>query len=235
MGDRLARHRPTLALAIALTGFWLAPLDANFAFVALVPAGYALACAAAAAPPRASARALVLALAGAAATALPAFEHRGAVVPFALCLLAAWLLGTLLGQQRRYRDELAEATLVEERLRIARDVHDVLAHSVSLITVQAGYGSLVAPTRPAEAADVLATIAQTGRETLGEIRRLVTVLRHHDVEATRPPRPRHSLTSRGSSIRPARPAYRWRSPSKARSDRSRRLSSCAATGSCRRR
>ncbi|MGC0344139.1 signal transduction histidine kinase [Streptomyces sp. SLBN-8D4] len=69
-----------------------------------------------------------------------------------------------------------------ERLRLAREMHDVIAHSISVISVQAAFGRLVAEDRPAEARGALEAIETTGRETLAELRRMLGVLRE-DSEA----------------------------------------------------
>lgn len=84
----------------------------------------------------------------------------------------------------RHRIELSEheqrALAAEEtvRNRIARDLHDVVAHSISVMVVQAEGGRAAATKQPEVAAQALATIAETGRDALGEMRRLVAVLRH---------------------------------------------------------
>jgi signal transduction histidine kinase len=77
----------------------------------------------------------------------------------------------------RERDIEAERRVAEERLRIARDVHDVLAHTVSLMTVQAGVASDAMARDPAAAARALETIRTAGKQAMGEIRSTVSVLR----------------------------------------------------------
>jgi signal transduction histidine kinase len=64
-----------------------------------------------------------------------------------------------------------------ERLRIARELHDMVAHSIGIIAIQAGAGRRVFDARPAEARDALAAIEATSRETLSGLRRMVTGLR----------------------------------------------------------
>jgi signal transduction histidine kinase len=77
----------------------------------------------------------------------------------------------------RERDDKARRAVEEERQRIARELHDVIAHNVSVIVVQAGAGRRVAEARPQEAARALGSIEITGRQALGEMRRLLGVLR----------------------------------------------------------
>jgi signal transduction histidine kinase len=80
--------------------------------------------------------------------------------------------------------EKSRRGVTEERLRIARDLHDVVAHSMSVITVQAGFGHLVIDTQPEQARAALAIIETTGRQTLTEMRQLLGVLRAEaDAEA----------------------------------------------------
>jgi len=112
------------------------------------------------------------------------------VVTNALVIGAAWLLGHFVGVRRAYtarleqtaeleraRAELARRAVAEERLRLARELHDVVAHSISVIAVQSGVGAHVADTQPEEAAKALAAIEATSRAALTELRRLLGVLR----------------------------------------------------------
>lgn len=78
------------------------------------------------------------------------------------------------------RDERARSAVAEERLRIARDLHDVVAHSMSVIAVQAGVAHHVIDERPELARQALATIETTTRQALVEMRRLLGVLRQGD-------------------------------------------------------
>jgi signal transduction histidine kinase len=112
------------------------------------------------------------------------------VVSNALVIGAAWLLGHFVGVRRAYtarleqaaelertRAELARRAVAAERLRLARELHDVVAHSISVIAVQSGVGAHVASTQPEEAAKALAAIEVTSRAALVELRRLLGVLR----------------------------------------------------------
>ena len=82
-----------------------------------------------------------------------------------------------------------EARAIEARTRnqIARELHDVVAHSLSVMVVQAEGGYALASKKPEAAATALRTIATTGREALGEMRRIVAVLREGDAEAESEP------------------------------------------------
>jgi signal transduction histidine kinase len=108
----------------------------------------------------------------------------GGVVPAALCVSIAWFTGYIVRQRRRYavrlQDEAASKAVAEERLRIARELHDVVAHSMSVIAVQAGYGQYVIDTQPADARTALGAIQATSREALDEMRRMLGALRQAD-------------------------------------------------------
>ena len=109
---------------------------------------------------------------------------RGGLVSVALCVIIAWFTGYIVRQRRRYavrlQDEAASKAVTEERLRIARELHDVVAHSMSVIAVQAGYGQYVIDTQPAGARDALGAIQATSREALDEMRRMLGALRQAD-------------------------------------------------------
>jgi signal transduction histidine kinase len=108
-----------------------------------------------------------------------------------LVLVVVWALGVVVAGRREYaselevrtaeleqaRQELAERAVADERARIARELHDVIAHAMSVITVQAGVGGHLLEQRPAQAAEALGVIERTGREALAEMRRMLTVLR----------------------------------------------------------
>jgi signal transduction histidine kinase len=78
------------------------------------------------------------------------------------------------------RDELARQAVADERVRIARELHDVVAHSMSVIAVQSGVGRMVIADQPEEAAKALASIEETSRSSLNEMRRILSVLRSGD-------------------------------------------------------
>jgi signal transduction histidine kinase len=108
-----------------------------------------------------------------------------------LTTLAAWLAAVLVRTRRAYiqevenrvvraeseRDDEAARAAAAERTRIARELHDVVAHHVSLMAVQAEAATSLLPGRPAEAAQSVEVIAATARQALTELRRLLGVLR----------------------------------------------------------
>ncbi|MEU9124384.1 sensor histidine kinase [Streptomyces sp. NPDC048506] len=98
-----------------------------------------------------------------------------------VALLGAWQLGRAVRQRRAYAvrmaEHLAQRAVTEERLRIARELHDVVTHSMGLIAVKAGVANHVVRTRPEEAHDALRIIESTSREALTDMRRMLGVLR----------------------------------------------------------
>ncbi|WP_104479448.1 histidine kinase [Actinokineospora auranticolor] len=121
------------------------------------------------------------------------------VVIFAFC----WALGEFSGARRAYhveverrlalleteRDQQARIAVGQERARIARELHDVVAHAVSVIVVQADGAAYAVRAQPEMAERALNTISATGREALTELRRLLGVLRSDDTEIDRTPQP----------------------------------------------
>ncbi|MEV6157564.1 histidine kinase [Nonomuraea sp. NPDC052129] len=98
-----------------------------------------------------------------------------------LAVLVAWLAGMFIRQRREYDRALrayAEARAVtDERLRIARELHDMVAHSIGIIAIQAGAGARVIDSRPEQARQTLGAIEDTSRQTLKGLRHLLGVLR----------------------------------------------------------
>jgi signal transduction histidine kinase len=115
--------------------------------------------------------------------------------------LAAWLLVLFSAaefvrsrQERaraaaRSQAEEARRRVSEERLRIARELHDVLAHNISLINVQAGSALHLIDEQPERARDALAAIKEVSKETLVELRSVLGVLRQVDERVPRGPAP----------------------------------------------
>ena len=112
----------------------------------------------------------------------------------AIMFVSGWGLGVVLAARRGYiraleekaaaleaaRQELARRAVLEERTRIARDLHDILAHAMSVITVQAGVGAHLLERDPEQARRALVVIEETGRGALQEMRRLLGALRAGD-------------------------------------------------------
>jgi signal transduction histidine kinase len=87
------------------------------------------------------------------------------------------------------REERTRAAVEAERARIARDLHDVIAHSVSVMTARAEEARLLVGEAPERAREPLVSVEETGREALAELRRLLGILRMDDGEATLVPQP----------------------------------------------
>ncbi|WP_242454467.1 sensor histidine kinase [Bailinhaonella thermotolerans] len=122
----------------------------------------------------------LLALVVAGSPAGHAAELGGPVVS-AVLLGASWTIGRAVRERRLYAEraaaELAARAVAEERLRIARELHDVVTHGMGLIAVKAGVANHVLRERPEEAHDALRVIETTSREALTEMRRMLGVLR----------------------------------------------------------
>lgn len=115
----------------------------------------------------------------------------GRAIPELAVFAIAWVIGDNLRTRRAYlaelearaerlereREEKAERAVVEERTRIARELHDVIAHNVSVMVVQASAGDELFDTDPARARESLRSVAATGRAALTELRRLLGVIR----------------------------------------------------------
>ncbi|HJD82055.1 sensor histidine kinase [Kitasatospora aureofaciens] len=105
----------------------------------------------------------------------------------AATVLIAWLIGNTVRQSRTHAEALrgraAEQAVTAERLRIARELHDMVAHSIGIIAIQAGMGSRVMDTQPAETRKALDAIEATSRETLAGLRRMLGALRQGEGES----------------------------------------------------
>jgi signal transduction histidine kinase len=121
----------------------------------------------------------------------------------ALALTIAWLAGLALGSQlktaasaleradrlEREREAEARAAVAEERARIARELHDIVGHSVSVMTVQASAVRRLLREDQEREREALITVEETGRAALAEMRRLVGVLRRPEEAPTLVPQP----------------------------------------------
>jgi len=133
----------------------------------------------------------------------------------ALC----WTLGEFVGARRAYdvevearlhlleteRDQATRIAVAEERGRIARELHDVVAHAVSVMVVQADGASYAIRSNPELAQRALQTISETGRGALGELRALLDVLRNDRAEGEpRVPQPdAHAIADLAERMRAA--------------------------------
>ncbi|HLT59982.1 MAG TPA: sensor histidine kinase [Microlunatus sp.] len=116
----------------------------------------------------------------------------GAIFVLVLFGLAA-MVGTLrrVRQETRRRDREADLrrSAYEERLRIAREVHDLIGHSLSVINMQAGVALHVLPKRPEQAEESLRAIRQTSKDALAELRSTLAVFRDPDRGEPKAPEP----------------------------------------------
>jgi signal transduction histidine kinase len=104
----------------------------------------------------------------------------------ALTVAIAWLIGNSTSQARAHTQQLhahaAEQAVTAERLRIAREMHDMVGHSISIIALQAGAAVRVAETQPDRAREAMRTVEKTGRETLSGLQCMLGTLRETDHE-----------------------------------------------------
>ncbi len=187
----LRRHRPMLMLGVLLIGSLLATVLTYRDFSSLtffVPVAYVLYLIAANYERRRDAVWVLVAVFATIGldTELSTLAYgslnKGAPLLVILLVIIGWTAGYTTRQRRRYavrlQEEAASKAVAEERLRIARELHDVVAHSMSVIAVQAGYGRYVIDTQPTDACSALGAIQVTSREALEEMRRMLGALRH---------------------------------------------------------
>ncbi|MCP3976641.1 MAG: sensor histidine kinase [bacterium] len=127
----------------------------------------------------------------------------GTVIVVLIATLAPLLLGREVNERRRYLTELEERTVRlerdrerrareavrEERARIARELHDVVAHEMTVMTIQAAAARRVITTDPGQATEALTAIETAGHDALTEMRRLLGLLRHEDGQDALVPQP----------------------------------------------
>jgi len=195
-------------------------------YVALVLAGYSVGS-------RAEGRYSIALPAGLAVLALPVFalalandQSLGNSVTSYVWLVAAWGAGRVVRGLRRktleleaanvelaeHREIAAEAAVAVERGRIAREIHDVIAHNVSMMVVQAGAAARVLEADEPRVRAALETIADTGRQTVDEMRSLLGILRAADDRtAERAPQPGLAqLASLAEGLRRSGICVSWR-------------------------
>jgi signal transduction histidine kinase len=105
----------------------------------------------------------------------------GNAVGVGLTLIICWMIGYSVRQRRGYaarlRQQAADNAVTAERLRIARELHDVVAHSMTVVAVQAGFGEYVFDRQPGEARAALAAIQTVTSEALADMQRMLGALR----------------------------------------------------------
>ncbi|MEU2117589.1 sensor histidine kinase [Streptomyces sp. NPDC016459] len=191
-GSVLLTRRPTAALWFLLAAAVVActPLGITaIPFAQYLAVDVALYVIAAARPPREASRALLSALGvlgGYLTVRLLAGWSVGTTSALAVGLIAAvaWLLGRSERQTRMYaersRAQAAEQAVTAERLRIAREMHDTVAHSIGIVALQAGAARRVMETQPEQVRQALTEIETASRETLAGLRRMLGALRTDD-------------------------------------------------------
>lgn len=136
---------------------------------------------------------------GSALAHYPPMRAPGDVLFNLAVLMGLWALGRLAASWSAYRDrtlllefdraQAEERAEVRERTRIARELHDVISHTITVIVVQAGGARLASETDPRAAVDALARIEALGRDSLAELRALLDVLRDDAEEVGTAPQP----------------------------------------------
>ena len=110
-----------------------------------------------------------------------------------MAFAVAWMIGNSVRRQREYavalRARTAGQAVMAERLRIARELHDQVAHSISIIALQSGAARRVIEVDPLGARDALGVIEETSRETLAGLRRMLGALREADPDSRVTPPP----------------------------------------------
>jgi signal transduction histidine kinase len=184
----LVRRWPLLALGLLLAAAIGAarvpqPAESDASFLT-APAGFAVGFISATARRRVSVPAAVIAF-GVLASYGTNWRGDGLTADsWPVAVAIAWLIGQSIRQHRLHaatlRTQAEAAAVTAERLRIAGDLHDMVAHSIGVIAIQAGAGSRVIGTQPAEARDALSAIEATSRETLAGVRRTLGALRRSE-------------------------------------------------------
>ena len=130
-------------------------------------------------------------------------EQWKSLIPFSVMIGAIWVCGLYISTRRKYtlsleerarrlereRDAQAEVAAAAERARIARELHDVIAHSISVMVIQADGAAYTVDSDAARARRAMEAIGATGRQALMEMRRMLGVLRENDGVATLAPQP----------------------------------------------
>ena len=116
--------------------------------------------------------------------------------------VGAWALGEAARSRRVAIDKESQRAMADEQARIARELHDVIAHSVSMIVVQAAAADDVFDERPDQARQALRSIEQAGRDAMAELRRLLSAVRPGlQEEGTEPQPGLHRIDELAESLR----------------------------------
>jgi signal transduction histidine kinase len=110
-------------------------------------------------------------------------QDLGGVVFYSLLFGAPFVGGRMMRLLRRQRDEKAKVAVADERQRIARELHDVVAHAISVVVLQSRGGRKVLDSDPAAAREAFDAIERTSSQALDEMRRLLGLLRAEDEPA----------------------------------------------------
>ncbi len=200
------RTRPVPVMAVALAASLLVQLAAPYGIFP-VAALVALGSLAARRPPVVSLLGLAAVL-GVTAVTLPTQPDGDSYFAMAVAVVV-WALGEVLRNRRAAIEQEARRAVGEEQARIARELHDVIAHSVSVIVVQAAAADDVFDSRPDQARAALRSIEAAGREALGELRRVLAGAGRPRGRDGAPLSP-GSTGSASSRSRCARPGWRSR-------------------------
>ncbi|MFC5182509.1 sensor histidine kinase [Actinomadura harenae] len=184
----LLTHRPLAGLAFMLTawaGGTLAPVTWRFAYLLLLANAVAIVFVSATRARRTSLAALAMTLSVQLFVAAFYLNGSPALVRTVMVVLliggAAWMVGDTVRERRAHaealKDQATARAVTDERLRIARELHDVVAHSIGIIAIQAGVGGRVMESQPSEARDALSVIEATSRDTLAGLRGMLGSLR----------------------------------------------------------
>jgi len=181
----IRRREPVLALAMILAACaWVLVLRGEITRGPFLPLALVLYVVAAARGRRAALTALAASLALLSAQGvILSLTGRGAgnAVGAGLILIICWMIGYSVGQRRTYAARLQQQAMdnavTAERLRIARELHDVVAHSMTVVAVQAGFGEYVFDRQPGEARAALAAIQTVTSEALADMQRMLGALR----------------------------------------------------------
>jgi signal transduction histidine kinase len=181
----IRRREPVLALAVILAGCaWVLVLRGEITRGPVLPLAIVLYLVAATRGRRAALIALAASLALLTVQGvILSLSGRGAgnAVGAGLILIICWMIGYSLRQRRGYaarlRQQATDNAVTAERLRIARELHDVVAHSMTVVAVQAGFGEYVFDRQPGEARAALAAIQTVTSEALADMQRMLGALR----------------------------------------------------------